>query len=265
MVDYSAVRVDYPLVAFFFAHLGCLLEPIEKDCLERVSFFAGEDCPYTSVLSSLFPPVSHSVEVARLLKMSKVIASGGEEVRKKKKVGGKSFLPTLWDDVDAVALKAHEVLSVDDLSPLMAKSSIEVAILTIEAEDDKERVATLEKILQVEKYFCKLKDKQIGDLELKLQTVGATAVQDFKDSDEYSDELCKYYVEGFDLLVKWMEKHHLGLDLSSLAMDDVEKELMSGHPFETIVETVTEGAKDIAEVMEEAAITNPANPVPDEQ
>ena len=51
-----------------------------------------------------------------------------------------------------------------------------VAILTIEAENDKERVATLEKSLQVEKYFCKLKDKQIGDLELKLQTIGATAV-----------------------------------------------------------------------------------------
>ena len=51
-----------------------------------------------------------------------------------------------------------------------------VAILTIEAENDKERVATLEKSLQVEKDYCKLKDKQIGDLELKLQTIGATAV-----------------------------------------------------------------------------------------
>ena len=51
-----------------------------------------------------------------------------------------------------------------------------VAILTVEAENDKERVATLEKSLQVEKDFCELKDKQIGDLELKLQTIGATAV-----------------------------------------------------------------------------------------
>ena len=43
-----------------------------------------------------------------------------------------------------------------------------VAILTAEAENDKECVATLEKSIQVEKDFCKLKDKQIGDLELKL-------------------------------------------------------------------------------------------------
>ena len=51
-----------------------------------------------------------------------------------------------------------------------------VAILTVEAENDKKRVEILEKSLQVEKDFCKLKDKQIGDLELKLQNVGATVV-----------------------------------------------------------------------------------------
>ena len=51
-----------------------------------------------------------------------------------------------------------------------------VTILTTEVENDKKRVATLEKSLQVEKDFCKLKDKPISDLELKLQNVGATAV-----------------------------------------------------------------------------------------
>ena len=53
-----------------------------------------------------------------------MIASGGEEIRKKKKAGGKSFLPTFWDDADAATLKAREVLSVDDLGLLMAKSSV---------------------------------------------------------------------------------------------------------------------------------------------
>ena len=43
-----------------------------------------------------------------------------------------------------------------------------VAILTVEAKNEKERVAALEKSLQVEKDFCKLKDKQMGDLEPKL-------------------------------------------------------------------------------------------------
>ena len=107
-----------------------------------------------------------------------------------------------------------------------------VAILTANAENDKEHVTTFEKSLQVEKDFCKLKDKQIGDLELKLQNVVAMVIQDFKGSDEYSDDLSKYYVEGFDLLVKWMAKHHPSLDLFGLAVDDVEKELMFDCPFE---------------------------------
>ena len=70
MVDYSAVRVIGPSIAFFFAHLGSLLESIKGEWLERISFFVGEDCPYTYVISSLFPLVSYSARVARSLKMS---------------------------------------------------------------------------------------------------------------------------------------------------------------------------------------------------
>ena len=72
-------------------------------------------------------------------------------------------------------------------------------------------------------------------------------------------------MEGFDLLMKWMAKHHLGLDLPSLAMDGVEKELMSSRPFEATAENVTKGAIDIAEEMKEATITTPADPVVDKQ
>ena len=58
-------------------------------------------------------------------------------------------------------------------------------------------------------------------------------------------------MEGFNLLVKWMAKHH-----PSLVVDDVEKEIMSDRPFEAIAENVSEGATDAAKVMKEA-------PVPD--
>ena len=74
-----------------------------------------------------------------------------------------------------------------------------VVILTVKAENDKKCVGALEKSLQVEKDFCKLKDKQIGDLQLKLQKAGVVAMQEFKDSDSYLDELREYYVEGFEL------------------------------------------------------------------
>ncbi|KAK9991329.1 hypothetical protein SO802_026314 [Lithocarpus litseifolius] len=222
---------------------------------------------------------------------------------------------SLEEDANAAALKAHEALSVDDLSPLMAKSSSEVmlshiqklvqalgeslfvsiklldlerkvatsepmikslstenktfknkvAILTVEVEKDKEYVAVLEKSLHVEKDFCKLKDKQIGDLKLKLQKAEAMAVKEFKDSNEYSDELCGYYVEGFDLLRKWMAKHHPDMDLFGLVMGEVEKELLADHPFEATSENMMEEATDIAEVMEETAVTTPIDPVPNKQ
>ena len=44
-----------------------------------------------------------------------------------------------------------------------------VVILTIKVENDKERVVALEKSLQIEKDFSKLKDKQIRDLQFKLE------------------------------------------------------------------------------------------------
>jgi len=55
-------------------------------------------------------------------------------------------------------------------------------------------------------------------------------VQEFKDSDCYSDELCEYYVEGFKLFRKWMAKHHPDLDFSGPIMGDVEKELLFDRP-----------------------------------
>ncbi|KAL0010595.1 hypothetical protein SO802_005703 [Lithocarpus litseifolius] len=74
------------------------------------------------------PPSAHSLakHLASLSSSLEVIAFTGEETKKKKKVAGKSFLPSFWDDADAAALKANEVLSMDDLSPLMAKLSSEV-------------------------------------------------------------------------------------------------------------------------------------------
>ena len=48
-----------------------------------------------------------------------------------------------------------------------------VAILTVEAENDKERVAALKKSLQVEKDFSKQKDKQIDD---QLKKAGPDAI-----------------------------------------------------------------------------------------
>ena len=98
-----------------------------------------------------------------------------------------------------------------------------------------------------------------------MQKAGATTVQEFRDSDEYSDELCGYYMEGFDLLRKWMAKHHPNLDLFGHIIGDIEKELMSDRPFEATVENVMEEVTTVVEVIEEAAPITLADPVLDEQ
>jgi len=61
--------------------------------------------------ASTIPP-SHSPakHLASPTSSLEMIASSGEEIRKKKKANGKSFLPTFWDDADTAALKAQEAL-----------------------------------------------------------------------------------------------------------------------------------------------------------
>ena len=84
--------------------------------------------------SVVIPPLAHSPakRPASPTLSLEVIAFSGEEVRKKKKVGGRSFLPTFWDDADAAALTAYKVLSMEHLSPLMAKSSDKVMLSHIQ-------------------------------------------------------------------------------------------------------------------------------------
>ena len=61
--------------SFLFCSFWLLLEFVDGECLKRVSLFVREDYQYTSILSSIFPLVSHSAEVARLLKMFEVRSS----------------------------------------------------------------------------------------------------------------------------------------------------------------------------------------------
>lgn len=70
MVDYSLVRLDFPLVSFFFARLCGLLEVVGKKH-PRVGLFIEKHCPYRFVLLFLFPLVYRSVGIAQSLIMSR--------------------------------------------------------------------------------------------------------------------------------------------------------------------------------------------------
>nr|POE89514.1 hypothetical protein CFP56_50239 [Quercus suber] len=95
----------------------------------------------------------------------------------------KASKDSFWDDVGSAMLKAHEVILVDNLSPLgyldykekyvVAKTKVEslsvqneslrsqISALAEESKKDKESLKALEKSIDTEKAFSKLKDMQI--------------------------------------------------------------------------------------------------------
>ena len=95
----------------------------------------------------------------------------------------------------------------------------------------------LEKSIDIEKVFPRLKDNQIDEALSKVKKASTEAVDKFKVFDEYSDKLCDCYVEGFDLFWKYLAKHHSKLDFSKLDMEEVEKEILANHPTEAVLRT----------------------------
>ena len=122
----------------------------------------------------------------------------------------------------------------------------QIIALFDEAKKDKDRLTVLEKSIDIEKAFSRLKDKQIYEALLKVEKAGIKVVEKFKASDEYSNKLCDYYIEGFELFRKYLVKHHLELDFADLGMEVIEKEVLADHQS---VERVGE-CSEIAVVLE---------------
>lgn len=102
----------------------------------------------------------------------------------------------------------------------------QISTLAEEPKKDKEHLKTLEKSTDTKKALSKLKGKQIDKALLKVKKTGSKAVEQFKAPDEYSDKVCDYYMEGFNLFRKYLAKHHPELDLSKLDMEEVEREIL---------------------------------------
>ena len=103
----------------------------------------------------------------------------------------------------------------------------QITTLVNKAQKDKDRLMVLEKSIDIEKAFLKLKDKQIYEALSKVEKAGIEAVEMFKDFDEYLDKLCDYYVEGFKLFRKYLAKRHPELEFANPNMEAIEKEVLS--------------------------------------
>ena len=79
-------------------------------------------------------------------------------------------------------------------------------------------------------------------------------MEKFKNLDKYSEKLCDYYVEGFELFCTYMAQHHSSLDLSTLDMETIGNEILANHPSKVTAEN--EG------VIEEVPPKNLVDPSP---
>ena len=122
----------------------------------------------------------------------------------------------------------------------------QITALFDEAKKDKDRLTVLEKSIDTEKAFLRLKAKQIDEALLKVKKAGIKVVEKFKASNEYLNKLCNYYIEGFELFRKYMGKHHPELDFADLGMEVIENEVLVDRQS---VEKVGEGS-EIAVVLE---------------
>ena len=69
-----------------------------------------------------------------------------------------------------------------------------VKSLSDEMEKAQDHLKTLEREVNNQKAFSKLKDKQIDNAQLKIQKGDPEAMEKFKNSYEYSNKLCDYYM-----------------------------------------------------------------------
>ena len=122
----------------------------------------------------------------------------------------------------------------------------QITALFDEAKKDKDRLTVLEKSIDTEKAFLRLKAKQIDEALLKVKKAGIKVVEKFKASNEYLNKLCNYSIEGFELFRKYMGKHHPELDFADLGMEVIENEVLVDRQS---VEKVGEGS-EIAVVLE---------------
>ena len=155
---------------------------------------------------------------------------------------GKSlFISGMYLDYEEKFVMAQS--KVESFSSENKSLKSQVSVFSDEAKKDKDHLKTLEKSIDIEKAFSKLKDILIDEALLKIDKASSEVVEKFKVSDEYSDKLCDYYVEGFELFRKYLAKHHPDLDFSKLDMEAIEKEILANRQS---TEGVGEGGEVVA-------------------
>nr|POF00164.1 hypothetical protein CFP56_19118 [Quercus suber] len=170
-----------------------------------------------------------------------VLPSGGGLKRKS--------VADFWTDVDFAVGKAHEVKSISSENASLVGQVTKLIANLVKAQDC---LSVLEKDLKTEKAFCAFTDKQLQVALGKIKEDRTQVVVDFKKSDKYNDKSCALYMEGFDIVHTYVRKHHLEIDLSTLDIEEVEKEVVANW-------AIVAQANDVAGEEAKAPIDDPVD------
>ena len=74
--------------------------------------------------------------------------------------------------------------------------------------------------------------KKLQVAKEKVKTIAAKAVEAFQKTDEYNTVLFSWYYKGFEFLWQYLIKHFTGVDLGSLDLEEVDKEMEANEAFQ---------------------------------
>ena len=94
-----------------------------------------------------------------------------------------------------------------------------------EANTTKEKSKALADDLKTEKKLTVEKDEQLQAVNRKVKTITAKAIEAFQHTEEYNIVLFSWYYKGFKLFRQYLVKHPTSVDLGSLHLEEVDKEM----------------------------------------
>ncbi|KAL4621499.1 hypothetical protein ACB092_06G232600 [Castanea dentata] len=94
-----------------------------------------------------------------------------------------------------------------------------------EANLAKEEVKKLNDDLRTERQLVLEKDEQLVAARERVKGVAARAIEGFQQTEEYNSMLFSWYFKGFELLRRYLIKHPSGVNLETLDMEEVDKEM----------------------------------------
>ena len=101
-----------------------------------------------------------------------------------------------------------------------------------EANTTKEKAKVLADNLRAKRQLTLEKDEQLQAAKEKIKTIVAKAIEAFQQTDEYNTVPFSWYYKGFELLWQYLIKHFIGVDLGSLYLEEVDKEMEANEAFQ---------------------------------